>query len=217
MPWIVGAGTREVLEWFAGTDFPTFALFGSRQGVDIAGVGPDYLPGLLALIRHLIGLKHRRIVILSRRGRRTGGSGRLEKSLLDEMEAHDLPTGPFNLPSWEDNAAGFRRCLDSLFKYTPPTAMIIEEVPHFIATMQFCGERGYQVPRDVSLLCATSDPAFALCTPSVAHVRWATQPMLRRVIRWIHNISQGKEDLQQSLIKTEFIEGGTIGPAPGAR
>jgi DNA-binding LacI/PurR family transcriptional regulator len=211
--WIVGAGTHEVLEWFAAQEKPTFALFGSRKGVPIAGVGPDYLPGLLALIRRLIGLGHRRIVILSRRGRRTAGSGRLERLLLDEMMAHGLPTGPFNLPSWEDCPEGFRHCLDSLFKYTPPTAMIIEEAPHLIATMQFCGERGYRIPQDVSLLCAVSDPAFVLCTPPVAHIRWAPQPLVRRVMRWVHHISQGKEDRRQSLIKAEFIEGGTIGPA----
>jgi DNA-binding LacI/PurR family transcriptional regulator len=210
--WIVGAGSREVLEWFASQGIPTFALFGSRMGVAIAGVGPDFLPGLLAVIRRLLSLGHRRIVILSRRGRRTAGSDRLEHMLLEEMAAHGLPTGSFNLPSWEDHADGFRHCLDSLFKYTPPTAMIIEEVPHFIATMQFCGERGYHAPRDISLICATSDPAFVLCKPPVSHVSWATQPLIRHVMRWVDNISRGKEDRRQSMIKATFIEGGTIGP-----
>jgi DNA-binding LacI/PurR family transcriptional regulator len=189
--WIVGAGSMEVLQWFAGQGIPTFALYGSRKGVAVAGVGPDYLPSLLAVIRRLLSLGHQRIVILSRRGRRSSGSDRLERTLLQEMSAHGLPTSSFNLPSWEDNADGFRRCLESLFKYTPPTAILIEEVPHFVATMQFCGELGYQVPRDVSLICGTSDPAFALCNPPVSHATWATQPMIRRVMRWVDNISRG--------------------------
>ena len=213
--WIVGAGPREVLEWFAGQAIPTFALFGSRKDVPVAGVGPDFLPALLAIIRRLISLGHRRIVILSRRGRRAAGSDRLEQNLLEEMATHGLPTGSFNLPSWEDHPDGFRRCLDSLFKYTPPTAMIIEEVPHFMATMQFCGERGFRVPQDISLVCCTSDPAFSLCKPSVSHISWATQPLIRDVMRWIDSISTGKENQRQSLIKARFIEGGTIGPAPG--
>jgi DNA-binding LacI/PurR family transcriptional regulator len=210
--WIVSAGSREVLEWFASRGIPTFALFGSRAGVSIAGVGPDFLPGLLNLIRRLISLGHRRIVILSRRGRRMSGSDRLEHNLLAEMAAHGLPTGSFNLPSWEDHADGFRHCLDSLFKLTPPTALIIEEVQHFIAAMQFCGERGYQIPRDVSLICAASDPAFVLCKPPISHISWATQPLIRQVMRWVDNISSGKEDRRQSMIKATFIEAGTIGP-----
>lgn len=210
--WIVSAGTRDVLEWFAGQGIPTFALFGSRQGVNVAGVGPDFLPSLLVVIRRLLSLGHQRIVILSRRGRRSSESDRLEHLLLQEMSAHGLPTGPFNLPSWEDHADGFRNCLDSLFKYTPPTAILIEEVPHFIATMQFCGERGYRVPEDISLICATSDPAFVLCKPPVSHVSWSIQPLIRHVMRWVDNISSGKKDLRQSMVNATFIEGGTIGP-----
>jgi hypothetical protein len=34
-----------------------------------------------------------------------------------------------------------------------------------------------------------------------------------RIVRWVRNISQGKEDTRQTTIKAEFIEGGTIGPA----
>jgi DNA-binding LacI/PurR family transcriptional regulator len=212
--WIVGAGSREVLEWFAGQGLPTFALFGSRRGVAVAGAGPDHLPALLAVIGRLVALGHRRIVILSRRGRRLEGSDRLERSLLDEMAAHGLPTGTFNLPSWDDHGDGFRRCLESLFRYTPPSALIIEEAPHFVAAMQFCGEHGFRIPQDVSLLCATFDPAFALCSPAVAHICWATEPLVRRVVNWVHNISQGKEDRRQMLIRAELAIGGTIGPAP---
>lgn len=213
--WIVGAGSREVLEWFSAQDFPTFALYGSRRGVSVAGVGPDFLPGLLSLVRKLIHLGHRRIVILSRRGRRNPGSDRLENTLLEEMAANGLPTGSFNLPSWDDQAEGFRRCLESLFKLTPPTALIIEEIQHFVAAVQFCGERGYRIPEDVSLVCVNHDPALALCKPSVAHMSWSTQPMVRQVLRWVDSICRGNEDRRQVMIKAKFVDGGTLGPAPG--
>lgn len=213
--WIVGAGSREVLEWFAGQGLPTFALFGSRKGVPIAGVGTDYLSALLELVRELIRLGHRRIVILSRRGRRVPGGDRLENLVLAEMARHGLPTGPFNLPAWEDHVKGFRRCLDSLFKLTPPSALIIEEVPHFVAAMQFCSERGYRIPRDVSLVCSTGDPAFNYCSPAVAHIAWTTRPLIREVLRWMDSVARGSEDRRQVDVKAKFIDGGTIGPAPG--
>jgi len=38
--------------------------------------------------------------------------------------------------------------------------------------------------------------------------------VLRRVVRWANNVSQGKKDLRQTFTKVDFIEGGTIGQAP---
>jgi hypothetical protein len=36
---------------------------------------------------------------------------------------------------------------------------------------------------------------------------------LNRIVRWVNNVSQGKEDQCQTTIKVEFVEGGTIGVA----
>jgi hypothetical protein len=38
--------------------------------------------------------------------------------------------------------------------------------------------------------------------------------VVNRIVRWVQHVSQGKEDTRQTVIKAEFIEGGTIGPAP---
>jgi hypothetical protein len=43
--WVLRAGSREVIEWFAAQPVPIFALFGRRAGLPIAAVGPDK-PGL---------------------------------------------------------------------------------------------------------------------------------------------------------------------------
>jgi hypothetical protein len=36
--------------------------------------------------------------------------------------------------------------------------------------------------------------------------------VVRRIVRWAANVSQGKRDLRQTLTKAEFVAGGTIGP-----
>ena len=64
--WVVFGGPREVLEWFAAQSVPAFAVFGRRRTVRIAGTGPDKLPALLEMLRELVGLGHRRIVLLMR-------------------------------------------------------------------------------------------------------------------------------------------------------
>jgi hypothetical protein len=36
-------------------------------------------------------------------------------------------------------------------------------------------------------------------------------------VRWAGNVARGKDDRQQTEFKAEFVEGGTIGPAPRGR
>jgi DNA-binding LacI/PurR family transcriptional regulator/DNA-binding transcriptional regulator YhcF (GntR family) len=211
--WVVSAGSREVLEWFAAQPVPAFALFGRRGGLPIAGVGPDHIAAGTAATRRLIELGHRRIVKLARRNRRLPVPGAAERAILDEMAAHGITTGAFNLPDWEETGEGFHACLQELFRHTPPTALIIEEAPFLVAALQFLGRRGLRVPEDVSLVCTDADPAFAWCEPTITHIRWDGRPVVQRVVRWAANVSHGREDRRQTLTKAEFVEGGTVGPA----
>ncbi len=210
--WIVCSGSREVLEWFSAQPLPAFALFGRRRRVTIAGSGPDHMPALLAATRRLIELGHKRIVLLEREGRRAGEQGQVERTVFTEMEAHGLSTGPYNLPEWGDTPQELRRCLDTLFKFTAPTALIIDEAFLFTAVQQHLARRGILAPEHVSLVCIDSDPTFAWCEPSIAHIRWDTSPVVRQVVRWVDLVARRNDSRRQSFTKAEFVDGGTIGP-----
>ncbi len=211
--WVVCAGSREVLEWFAAQPVPAFALFGRRRSVPLAGAGPDKEPALRTATRRLIALGHRRIVMLVREERRTGGPGSAERAILDEMAAHGIRTGPYNLPEWEDSREGFHRVIDELYRMTPPSALILSETFLFAAAQQHLALRGILAPKHVSLVCTNPAPDFVWCMPMIAHIRWDLRPVLRRIVRWIDNLARGKNDRRQSFTKAEFVDGGTIGPA----
>lgn len=211
--WVVAGGSREVLEWFSSQSLPAFALFGQRRGLPMAGVGPNKPPTYAAATRHLIELGHRRIVLLAQRARRLPEPGESERSFLAVLTEHGIPLGSYHLPDWEDTIDGFFRRLDSLFQVTPPTALIIDEAPLFLGARQYISDRGLNVPGDVSLICTDNAPYFEWCRPSVAHIRWDSQPVVRRIVRWAANVSCGKKDIRQLHTKAEFVPGGTIGPA----
>jgi LacI family transcriptional regulator len=211
--WLVVAGSREVLRWFAQQSKPAFALFGRRRGVEIGGVGPDKLPAAKEAVDRLVALGHRRIVLLLREEHRLPKPGFFAQSLLDAMEAHGLATGAYNLPAWENHPEDFRRCLDSLFRFVPPTAMIVDEVMLFHAAQQHLAHHGIQAPRQVSLVCNDHDLSFEWSSPSIAHIRWDKRVLIRRVADWVEQVARGKDYRQQSVIKAEFVAGGTIGPA----
>lgn len=212
--WVVCSGSREVLTWFAEQETPAFALFGRRRELPIAGIGPDHVSAGRAAVRRLITLGHKRIVVLVRASQRSGGAGQSERAIFEEMAAHGLPSGPYNLPDWEDTSEGFHRVLEELLRVTPPTALIIDEAFLFHAAKEHLAQRGILAPAQVSLICTDPDPTFSWCRPTVAHIRWDHRPVVRRAVRWATNVARGNDDRRQTLTKAEYVEGGTVGPAP---
>jgi DNA-binding LacI/PurR family transcriptional regulator/biotin operon repressor len=211
--WVVMSAPRDVLEWFCETGKPTLAVFGRRRGLPIAAVGPNKPLAYAEAARALIGLGHRRIALIARRMRRLPEPGETEKAFLKELDAHGITPSPYNLPDWAESVDGLHARLDSLFRVTPPTALIIDEAPLFAAVQQFLAQRKILVPQDVSLICTDADATFAWCKTSIAHMRWDSQPLVSRIVRWAANVSRGKKDLRQTVTPAKFVPGGTIGRA----
>jgi DNA-binding LacI/PurR family transcriptional regulator len=211
--WVVGAGPRALLEWFAAQPFPTLALFGNRAGLPIAGAGPNKLPALLAATRQLIALGHRRITLVCRGPQRHTAPGHALSAFLAELAAHGCRgKGDFNLPAWEETPAGLRALFTTLFHTTPPTALILDETPIVIAGQQFLAERKLPVPEQVSIIATDRDPCFQWCQPPVAHIAWRVEPVIRRIVQWATALSHQRTDQRQVTFLAEFIPGGTIGP-----
>ena len=214
--WIVVAGSREVLQGFASESIPAFALFGRIGRVPLASTGPAKQSALAAAIERLVSFEHRRIVMLVREERRKPQPGFLERAFLKELVDRGIPAGGYNLPEWSNSMAEYHRCLDSLFDLTPPTALIIDEAPLLVSAQQYLAQKGVLSPQNVSLVCLDPDPTFAWCKPSIAHVRWPKEPIIRRIVRWSANVARGKEDVRKTSTIAEFVDGETIGPASGS-
>lgn len=211
--WIVCAGSREILEWFAAQPTPAFAKFGRLAGLPLPGIRVDKIPAIKTAVRRLYDFGHRRIVLIARQEGKMPHSGSAKRAFLDELNALGITTGSFNLPEWGDDIAGFYRCLDSLFQHTPPTALLLVEARLFIAAQQHLARMGKVAPRDVSLICDDPDIAFSWCNPPVSHIRWDSGPVVNRMVRWADRVARGEHEKSQRSTQAEFIEGGTIGPA----
>ena len=211
--WLVVAGSREVMEWFAKGSLPFFGLFGVVRRLDYAGTGPDKVPAYREVVRTLAALGHRRIVLLARQQRHLPIPGYLERQFLQALDEAGIAPGDYHFPQWEDTCEGFHRCLDALFKVTPPTALLVQQSRLFVAVQQYLAARGIRVPRDVSLVSDDPDPTFAWQIPSVAHISWDSGPWVRRVVQWANHIARGQTDRRQLFNKAVFVPGGTIGVA----
>ena len=211
--WVLIGATQEVLEWFVEKEVPAFSLFGVHTAVPIAAGRPDKQAAFADFTRRLIRLGHTRISFVCRRHARKPQPSKNLCGYLGELEAAGIAAGDFNLPDWEESREGFAQVLDSLFRITPPTALIIEESYQYQAAYHQLSRMGFRVPEDVSLICTDSSPEFVWCKPSVSYVHWDYNPLVRRMVRWTNNVAKGRNDRRQFTTEARFFEGGSIGPA----
>lgn len=116
-------------------------MYGRHKGLPIAAAYPIMIPGLTAAVRRLVGLEHKRIVMLAREERRKPQLSRPEQAFIDELDAVGITTGDYNLPDWEESREGLGRLLDQLFRFSRPTALILL-AQLFIAVGSHLADRG---------------------------------------------------------------------------
>ena len=69
-------------------------------------------------------------------------------------------------------------------------------------------------PRNLLLTAATCLVAQAAGaqSPPVARIIWDSRPLVRRIVNWAANVSQGKPDLGHTHTPAKYLSGGTVGP-----
>ncbi|HKK17062.1 MAG TPA: substrate-binding domain-containing protein [Opitutales bacterium] len=207
--WIVQAASKPVLEWFVEASIPALALFGRMEDLPIAAVGPDKVPAVREAVQHLVEFGHQRIVFLVREERRKPQIGTTEQAFIDELEAHGIKTGAYNLPDWEDSPEGFHRCLEELFQMTPPTAFLVGDWLLFLALQNYLGWVSQKKSENIDIICTDHNPALKWCHPPVAHVYWDHVATARQAVRWVEKAVTGNVQTKQNMTRAKFIPGGS--------
>ncbi len=212
--WVIVAGSKEVLTWFAAQSVPSLAVGGRNVGVPIATASSSFAPGVAAAARMLAELGHRRIVLVCPEPWRKPEPGLIVQGFNAELTAHGIVPGEYNVPDWEETPEGLQALLEGLFRVTPPTALLVLEPTHAGAILGFLGQREIRTGRDVSLVCMVDDPAFHWRRPRLAHFETTNDPLIRRIVRWVQAAARGQEDRERWTMPVDFVPGGTIKPPP---
>lgn len=211
--WVVYSASQEMLAWFIEKQIPVIAIGGHTQNLPIACSRSDNTESLGATLDLLVMNQHRRIVLICPLIWRQPDLHHAAKFFLKHLAHHGLKTSDYNLPNWEETAEGTTRLFESLFKATPPTALLIFDPSVVVAALLFLSRQGLRVPEDVSLVSLTEDPVFSKLHPALTHFEWEIEPHLRRITRWVCDLARGRADNETKTIQTIFIPGGTIGPS----
>ena len=210
--WIVCLASGAVLEWFAGQPLPVFAFGGRFEEYPVAGSATRIAPAIESVVDTLVKQGHRRIVMLAATLLRKPKPIPSFESYLSFLEARGIAPADYHLPHFEDSAEGLENCLDSLFRLTPPTALIVGQANYCLAVFAFLARRGLQVPGDVSVISTRMDPVYALCRPTVAHFHVPVKEYHARIARWVDGVAKGRPDKRQVIFQAAYVPGGTVGP-----
>jgi hypothetical protein len=82
-----------------------------------------------------------------------------------------------------------------------------------IAAQLDLAKRGIFAPQDISLI-SDDDPSFEWCENPVCCIQWQIRPWVNRVVDWVGNVANGKDDWRKSFTQAKFVERGSIGPVP---
>lgn len=212
--WVVVCGSKDTLKWFHQQGIPCFAYFGFSGGLPLPAIHPVKIPALRELTKRLVLLGHRRIVMLIGEEHRKPVPSSFAAAFIEEIESHGIPIGSYNLPDWQYNPQSLHQCLDSLFRSTPPTALVVDQSAVTFSIQQFLAARRISVPEEVSLVCLEDHPSFQWSVPMVTHLHIDRSRWVKRIVQWVGRVAVGKEDHQLTLTKATIIDGGTMGKAP---
>jgi DNA-binding LacI/PurR family transcriptional regulator len=216
--WLIYTGARNILEWFSsGKGGPALAIGGRCRDLPIAAaVGYDAAAIVRVITHRLLDLGHRRIVLITNLDARHPKPSRTVLAFREELETAGVRPGEFNTPEWEETAEGFLRLLNSLFRVTPPTAVICNNLHTTCGTAAFLTRQGLSVPGDVSVVCFSSGdtlPAWVFPGSDFAHVEDDVAPLFRHIREWVTQVAENRADNRQVWCTANFVEGNTIGPA----
>lgn len=215
--WLVLAGSRDLLTWFAAQAFSTLAIGGRVIDLPIAAASTDFKPAVSEAVRLLTTLGHRRIVMLCPKLWRSPNPGSIVRAFNAELKEHGITPSDYHVPDWKETPEGLQNLLKRLFEVTPPTAILVEEPRVAVAIEVFAGQRGIRIGSDLSLVCMIDDPTIAWQQPPLAHFTWDRPPLIRRVARWVSAVASGHPDKNTTAFPVRFVSGGTVGRPKDAR
>ena len=97
------------------------------------------------------------------------------EELAKALEAHFSPgpvsfTRRYNFPLIQGRSVkDYHTFLLDLFRYTPPTCLILHDLADYLVVSSFCLKEGLRIPDDICIILLSYDPALVNIDPSIAH------------------------------------------------
>lgn len=186
--------------------FPT-VLIEREMALPISAVRADHSTGVAQATRHLIGLGHRRIALISGGRRNRVGKDRLA-GLTRAHEDAGLALDPelLRLDSFAQDYA-FRETQLLLRMANPPTAIVAAGMHLLEGVLSALRGAGVSIPGDMSLVCSNDTPLARMATPAISVIRYDAYALGMEAATMLLRQMGDKAAAEASLIQipTEFV------------
>ncbi|MFF5114332.1 LacI family DNA-binding transcriptional regulator [Streptosporangium sp. NPDC000509] len=184
-----------------------FVSIGRRDdaGAPVPYVGADYSPAVRALVDRAAGLGHRRLAYV--------GTGAGAESPADRMRGFREAVAAVGAEGVHVPVVGRtpEEMLDEL-SAAGVTAVFAEEPADAVAIMHAAGERGLEIPVDLSFIALGAPTRPVRVDVDLTGFRIPRREMGRRAVELLARLLERGGGTPQELLPCELVEGSTLAP-----
>ncbi len=216
--WILALSNESVQRWFEANGVPCVVAGSIYAGLNLPFRDLDHR----AMCRHAAGmmlsLGHRKVAFVIQRSRRAGD---VESELGFIEGVRQSPHGDAEplVISHDATVASISHVLRRLMaQKNPPTAILVANPYHYLTVISRLMQAGWQVPKQVSVICRDEDPFLSFLVPAPACYMTSPHLMAKTLLRPVLEVLENNVTMQRAVkIMPEFIRGESIGPAPTSK
>ncbi|WP_338285949.1 substrate-binding domain-containing protein [Luteolibacter sp. LG18] len=209
--WAIYQGGRRLIEECRLAHPRTLALGGAVADLDMDVVAWDGGVLVKRSLEILLKAGHRRIVLPLVKTWKDGEHRGVAAFYREMREAGIAVQPSFHLPVVPGGASGFREMLERLWRWTPPTAFIVQTASQAVEMLCFAGSRGLSVPEDLSVIALCSNPLLRELRPSILGLAVESSKLVPHVVNWF---VQPPAPARKVLLYPSLGSGDSVGPPP---
>lgn len=209
--WLMLLANEAVQRWFSENDIPCILAGSPYAGLSLPFRDFDHR----AMCRHaagvLLGLGHRRLVMLTHRSQRAGDL-ESEAGFLEGVRQSRHADAHAVVMYHDDAVSSITLAVARLLKLEPrPTALLVVHPHYYLAVASRLAQAGVRVPQDISMVSRDDDPFLSFMAPAPARYMAKPHAIAKSLLRPVLEILDGHPVSQRaSLLMPQFVRGESI-------
>jgi LacI family transcriptional regulator len=210
--WVVARTTEPMQRWFAARKLPCILAGSCYPGVHLPSVDYDHRAVAQHAASQLLARGHRRLAMLIQVPEMAGDL-ESESGFTAACQAGGISDASIIMVRHDGTLAAIRKQLNRLLRVpAPPTGFFVLRATPALAVASELTRRGFQLPRDVSMISRDSDHFLGYFSPEPA--RYVNDPDLfaRRLAKMIIKLAvEGAVPQSKVRLMPAFLRGETLG------
>lgn len=184
-------------------DVPVVLLNCDVTGTHFSAINVDNYGGALAMVRHLIGMGHRRVGMVTGAAANFDARERL-RGFRAALAGADGVQGAEAAGDFTE-AGGYRAALELIGGSHPPTAVFCANDAMAVGAISALRRAGRRVPDDVAVAGFDDIPIGRYLSPSLSSVRVDVNRMGARAVELLCHAIAGDAPPAQELLETRLV------------